>query len=208
VLGPTIPQANADIKSGMEWMNENLLLTYRDTYVIAYDHSLFTAVKQAFHFRSPNDPAAVNARIRRAALPYLGFALIAFAALYWFRLRKLPLMNQIVVLIVAEITLPYMSLEYTLVHLYFAWALFLLFLARDVTPGRVVLPFSAAVVALAAFAFLFSPTPRRYLKTSLAGQTQLCALVALGAVAVRFPMRTSMFGEIGAPAAAAPAPMT
>ena len=53
---------------------------------------------------------------------------LAALLLYWFRLRRLPLLNQFIAYIVLCILLPYVSGEYTLVHMYTAWAAFLLFL--------------------------------------------------------------------------------
>jgi hypothetical protein len=134
---------------------------------------------------------ALNSKLRAAALPYSLLVISGFAALYWFRIRELPLLNQTIALIVVAVTLPYWSAEYTLNHVYFAWALFLLFLARDVTSGRESIPWPAARVMLASFALVFAVAPfGRY-----AGQLKAFGLMVLLLVALKVPMRSSLLEE-------------
>jgi Glycosyltransferase family 87 len=196
ILGPTIAQADADIRRGLAGMNSGVLMNFRDGYVIAYDHSLFAGIKQGLHLINLRNPAALGPEIQAAAVPYLVLAVAGFAVLYWFRLRQLPLLNQILVLTVVDLTFPFMSQEYTLVHLYFPWALLLIFLARDVSRARLAIPSTGALIMLGALAFLFAPTPHQYLNHSITGQMQLAALIALGAAGSMVPMRSSIFGEI------------
>jgi len=136
----------------------------------------------------------------RASLLYLAAVLAGFAALYWFRLRKLPLLNQAIVLVALEVTLPYLSYEYTLVHLYPVWALFVLFLARDVAEGRPRIPVAAAELIFSSFALLFGPAPALFLEHSVGGQVQACLLLLLALTVTCVPMPSSLFGEQPAPA--------
>ena len=109
-------------------------------------------------------------------------------------------MNQAIALIVLAVTVPYISFEYTLNHVYFAWALFLLFLARDVATGRESIPWPAAAVMLASLAFVFAlgPAGRE------AGQLKTCALMALLLIAFTVPMRSSLLEDEKRPALNAP----
>ena len=87
-------------------------MAYQGT-LIRYDHSLFAIVKQLLHGPYGRDVVVLNSKIRAAASPYSLAVISGFVALYLFRIRKLPLLNQAIALIVLSITLPYMSLEYT-----------------------------------------------------------------------------------------------
>ena len=114
------------MRAGLAHLSATHIMAYLGME-IRYDHSLFAIVKQLLHVPYGMDTAALNSKIRAAALPYSLLAISGCFALYWFRIRKLPLLNQAIALIIVSITLPYMSLEYTLIHVYFAWALFILF---------------------------------------------------------------------------------
>jgi hypothetical protein len=196
-LGPSIPAAIAEVRSGLAKLSESHLTGYRYDE-IGYDHSLFSIVKQVLflsHGHNPEDPA-LNSQIRAVSLPYMLLALPVLTAVYWFRVRKLPLLNQAIALIVLAVTLPYISYEYTLNHVYFALALFLLFLARDVATGRESIPWTTAAVMLTSLAFIFAlgPAGRE------AGQLKTCALMALLLIAVTVPMRSSLLDDENRPA--------
>ena len=188
-LGPSIPAAIGEVRTGLTKLSESHLTGYRYEE-IGYDHSLFSILKQVLflsHGNNPEDPA-LNSQIRAAALPYILLVLPVLPAVYWFRIRKLPLLNQAIALIVLAVTIPYMSFEYTLNHVYFVWALFLLFLARDVATGRESIPWPAAAAMLTSLAFVFARGPAG----REAGQLKTCALMVLLLIAVKVPMRSSL----------------
>ena len=196
-INPSIPAAIGEVRAGLAKLSESHLAGYRYDE-IGYDHSLFSILKQVLflsHRHDPDDPA-LNSDIRAAALPYMLLVLPVLPAVYWFRIRKLPLLNQAIALIVLAVTIPYISFEYTLNHVYFALALFLLFLARDVATGRESIPWPAAAVMLASLAFVFAlgPAGRE------AGQLKTCALMVLLLVAVTVPMRSSLLDDEKRPA--------
>jgi hypothetical protein len=194
LLGPSIPREAAEVRAGLATMSATHLMTYLDTE-IGYDHSLLAIVKQLLYVRYRRNVVALNSKIRAAALPYSLLVISGFVVLYWFRIRKLPLLNQAIALIIASVILPYMSSEYTLNHVYFAWALFLLFLARDVAAGRESIPWPAAKMMLASFAFVFAPGPFG----PYAGQLKACALMLLLFVASTVPMRSSLLEDENPP---------
>jgi hypothetical protein len=188
LLGPSIPVAAEEVITGLKRLNEVVLMKYRP-FEIRVDHSFFSVIKQILHFANRNDPATVNLTIQGFGIPYALFALPGFAAIYWFRIRKLPLLNQVIALIVFAVTIPYVSFEYTLVHVYLLWGLFLLFLARDVATGRAAVPLPAALAMLTAFAFVFAPD----LPVSYAGQLKTCALLILLLVSLTVPIQSPLF---------------
>ena len=195
LLGPSIPGELEEVRAGLAHLSATYIMAYQGT-VIRYDHSLFAIVKQLLHVPYGRDAAALNNKIRAAALPYSLLVMSGFLALYCFRIRKLPLLNQTIALIVMSITLPYMSLAYTLTHVYLAWALFVLFLARDVAGGRESIPWPVAAVILACFAFLFAPGPFGH----YAGLLQTCALMVMLLMASTVPMHSSLLEDKKSPA--------
>ena len=47
--------------------------------------------------------------------------------LYWFRLRHMPILNQFMAYMILCVLLPYVSGDYTLVHVYLVWGAFCCF---------------------------------------------------------------------------------
>ena len=195
LLGPSIPGEVEEVRAGLAHLSATHIMAYLGME-IRYDHSLFAIVKQLLHVPYGKDAAALNNKIRAAALPYSLLMISGFVALYWFRIRKLPLLNQTIALIIVSVTVPYMSSEYTLSHVYFAWALFLLFLARDVAARPESITWPAAAMMLASFAFVFALEPLGH----YAGQLKTCALMVLLLIAVTVPMRSSLLDDEKRPA--------
>jgi Glycosyltransferase family 87 len=193
-LGPSIPAAIKETRAGLAQVSVSHQMAYR-VAEIGYDHSFFSVLKQLLRLLYRHDAVALSGGIWAAALPYMLLVTLGFAALYWFRIRKLPLLNQAIALIVLAVTLPYWSGEYTLNHIYLAWALFLLFLARDVTAGRESIPWPAAKAMLASFAFLFALGPFGL----YAGQLKTCALTVLLFMALTVPMHSTFLDEENRP---------
>lgn len=186
LLGPSIPAEFEEVGAGLAKVSATNLLAYRVAEV-GYDHSLFNVVKQLLSISYRQDPVALDTNIRAALLPYSLFVIPGFLVVYWFRIRKLPLLNQATSLIILAVILPYSSFEYTLNHIYLAWALFVLFLARDVSSGRESIPWPVATVMLASFAFVFAPAPFDL----YAGHLKTCALMVLLLGALTVPMYCS-----------------
>ena len=97
--------------------------------------ALFEGVKHVIYFAGAFDKQRTAPLIvstlpaNRIALRIYNIVIpLAALLLYWFRLRRLPLLNQFIAYIVLCVSLPYVSGDYTLVHMYIAWAAFLLFL--------------------------------------------------------------------------------
>ena len=194
LLGPSIPLALEDVRESAGRAGP-IQVAYSYS-AIGYDHSLLSGVKQLLlvYYGLDND-AGLGGAIQAVAKPYMLVVLCGFPALYWFRIRKLPLLNQVIALIVVAVLFPHLSMEYTLNHLYFAWALFLLFLARDVAAGRAVIPWRTTRAILACFAYIFAMGPFGL----IAGQLKMCALVTLLLIALEVPMHSSFLDEENRP---------
>ena len=192
IVGPTIPQAFAETKAGV--MSDTHSMFYRpvDTWL---DHSLFGALKTGVAF-SIRDDSRASRLIRKLAIPYAAAVITAFASLYWFRLKHLPLLNQLIAFILVSITLPFYSYEYTLLHAYTCWGCLLLFLAKDVAAGRVSVSSSAITIILIGFAILF--TPEGFLRghqVGFGGQLKAVCLLLLISLISLVPLQSSLFND-------------
>jgi Glycosyltransferase family 87 len=84
------------------------------------NHSFFTLVKVMV--------VALHGSTERLALPYYACGGVVFAAIFFGRVRKMPVANQLLAVTLFMVMLPPISYFYTLVHLYAPW-LVLVFLA-------------------------------------------------------------------------------
>jgi hypothetical protein len=122
--------------------------------------------------------------------------------LHWFRLRHLPLLNQFMAYMVLGIVLPYVSFEYTLIHMYVVWGAFLLFLLSDVASGRISIParaihailFSCAVIFVPLTYLTFGNNPAHMFE--FGGHVKLVCLAIILWTVLRTPMPSSLFGDL------------
>jgi hypothetical protein len=189
LAGPSISKALRHILAGMDFFRHFEILTYRPDQ-IGFEHSLFSCVKQVLHL-ALHSSRRTDELLPAACLPYLVAAAAIFAALYLFSIRKLPILNQFFILTACSILLPFVSYDYTLVHMYIPWAAFLIYLTTEgaVSVGR-------ALAFLIPCAVLFAPLSWMLFQGGgCGGQVKALALVALIAAAVKIPLPTSLFGE-------------
>jgi hypothetical protein len=178
----------------------------RDTQIMAlnsdalrFDHSLFAIEKQTIYklFIYHNPQYICPPTFNRSITFYTILAPLAFAVLYLLRLRRMPLLNQYMALTILSVILPYVSYEYTLVHIYLVFAvflLFLLFLLQDGDIASIACRGSKLNIAMACFAIAFAPLA--YLGHEwYQGQIKGLALVVLLAVTVLSPMPSTLFGD-------------
>jgi hypothetical protein len=183
-----------------------------DSYIIpvdraGFDHSLFQAAKQVIYvgaWSSSNkqvvpDTLATN---KKALRLYNLIIPLAAIFLYWFRLRCLPLLNQFMAYIILLVLLPYVSGDYTLVHVYIAWAAFLLFLLSDVATGKVKIPARSIHVILFSCAVVFAPLSYLEITRSpnptfaCGAQVKTVFLIVILLTVLRVPMPSSLFGDL------------
>ncbi len=193
LAGPDILTAARGVLSGMAFFRNFEILTYRADQ-IGFEHSLFSCLKQVLHlvFHSAR---RTDDLLPLLYIPYAAVAGLAFAILYHTRLRKLPILNQLFALTACSIVLPFISYDYTLVHMYIPWAAFLIFLTTDT--GR--LSTAKALVFLIPCAILFAPLSWMLVQSAGAGgQIKAIALLAIIAAAAAIPLPSSLFGELTA----------
>jgi hypothetical protein len=212
-IGPTIHQAGVESSKSAAFLMDKYIIPHDNA---GFDHSLFQATKQLIyvdawaHKRDSVVPLIISTRpANEKALGVYNIVIpLAAILLYWFRLRRLPLLNQFIAYIVLCVLLPYIFGEYTLVHMYTAWAAFLLFLLNDVATARVRIPARAIHTILFSYAVIF--VPLTYLEISgsanrtfaFGAQVKTIFLVLILLTVLRIPMPSSLFGDLQIPPSA------
>jgi Glycosyltransferase family 87 len=205
-IGPTIRQAAADSRKSAAFLKNMYVIPHDNA---GFDHSLFQAIKHVIYIdawthKGGNVPLAISTRPANEKALRIYSIVIPFAAivLYWFRLRRLPLLNQFIAYIVMCVLLPYVSGDYTLVHVYIAWAAFVLFLLSDVATGKVKIPARAIYVILFSYAVIFVPlsyfviTDSQNLTFAFGSQVKTIFLILILLMVLRVPMPSSLFGDL------------
>jgi Glycosyltransferase family 87 len=215
-IGPTIHQAAMESSKSATFLMDKFITGREGT---GFDHSLFQATKQliyvgAWTYASGNKGVVPDTRQanERALRLYNIVIPLAAIVLYWFRLRRLPLLNQFIAYIILCVLLPYVSGDYTLAHVYIAWAAFLLFLLSDVATGKVRIPARSIHVILFSCAVAF--VPLSYLEVTRSpnptfacgAQVKTIFLIVILLTVLRVPMPSSLFGDLQLPSEAIPVP--
>jgi hypothetical protein len=144
------------------------------------DHSLFGVVKHIMIFTG-NRPSI------RFAAPYYAVAVcVGFGLLYLLRIRNLPELNQILAFTVACIALPFVSFDYTLVHLYVPFWFLVRRMSRETE-----LTFAGSSNLLLPFAILFTPQSYLFITHAafgLAGNVKAFALLWMLRSSIQSPL--------------------
>ena len=192
IIGPSASQAMQDMRWSAQYLRD-AQIAVPDEPALAADHSAFAFVKQAryvVHRFVLRRPGADYLTFYSWTAPYSIVAILCFVLVYLLRLRRLPLLNQFIGLCIFSVLLPYVSYIYTLVHIYFVFAVLLLYLVQDrpALTGRgpaftaICLAITlSAVNVLALFHFR--------------GQLQCLTLIGLLIVVLREPMPSTLFGD-------------
>ena len=208
-IGPTIREAAADSSKVATWVLNSYIIPHDNS---GFDHSLLQGFKHCIYVaealqKNPTPPLVIRTlpANRIAVRVYNVVIPLAALLLYWFRLRRLPLLNQFIAYIVLCVSLPYVSGDYTLVHMYTAWAAFLLFLLDDVATGRVRIPAKAIRVILFSCAVIFVPLSYIAITGSanrgfaLGPQVKTIFIMLVLLTVCRVPMPSSLFGDLQLP---------
>ena len=195
VVGPTIPGALHDLSAGARVLRDENVVALAEG-ALRFDHSLFGFAKQALFtlMKVRHQAGTAPPRFPVLASVYGVVAPVLFVAIYWFRVRLLPLLNQFVALMVLALLLPFVSYDYTLVHLYLCLGAFLLFLLEQRGADAPSLPPWAGMTAMLAFAVLFAPLAR-LAGQHFQGQAKCLALLVLLGVSVAKPLPSRLFGD-------------
>ena len=126
ILGPTVAEAQHHVNAGFALIQNMYLFTMKPD-AAALDHSLWVGVRYAAVFadRSLHPvSAAEQATVLAVSLRvYLVATAAAGLALFFAKIRRLPMLNVVLALTICAVLLPPLSLEYTLVHLLLPFAL-------------------------------------------------------------------------------------
>jgi hypothetical protein len=193
--GPNPIAAARFIARGMEHFRQDQVLEFKP-FEAGFDHSLFAFLKQIV-FRALHDVSRVNAVLPKLYLVYCAAAVGGFVLIYAARVRRLPVLNQILALSALSILLPYVSYDYTLVHMFAPFSALVTVLAADASRGLLRLTLGKLLFLLLPFAVIF--TPQTYLVASVVGydgQVKALALVAVIAAALAIPLPSTLFNEL------------
>jgi len=150
--------------------------------VVGFIHSLYSVFYQILFITQ----FAVNKFI--ILIIYIISVSAGFVLLYIWKIRYLPLINQVFVLTISSILLPFVSVDYTLVHLYIPWGLFMIFLAYDAESTGFTTKQALNVLIPCAIIF----TPQSYLIIEgiggIGGQVKALTLLYLLIVVLKNPM--------------------
>jgi hypothetical protein len=184
-MGPTIPLALAGTRSGLHAFFGLYALRY-DWVSIGYDHSLFSLIKRCLH---PGEHQLVL--LLRFYTPLMAGMV---PALYFLRVRRLSMPNQLLFLTVVSILVPPTSGDYTLLQLYVPLVVLMLF-ALDGRMAAVAPVFVVLALVLTPLNLLF------HAGASLQGQIRSVLLCVLLWLTVRgdFVRENWKSAEVSAP---------
>jgi hypothetical protein len=169
-IGPNLRSAYAGISESLSHFLNLYALQF--DYWIGFDHSLFALLKLNIH----------NVALMPLLHGYMVTLAVVMLMLYFVRIRKLPVANQLMILTVASIVLPPTSWDYTLLQLYAPFVI-LVFVAID-TQEKI----AGLAPSLVMLALLFTPTNFFfYSGHGASGQIKCLLLLGLMTIALVYP---------------------
>jgi len=190
VLGPTIPVAYRGINFGLLSFKQNYMAMWH-TGENGVDHSIFATVKllllAAFHRNAVHHyPVTFTGPLR----VYIPATAIAGALLYFLRIRKQPLLNQVLTLTIISIYFTPFSGDGTLIHLYYPLAMLFLLAIRARRDGVTIPGLSTIlycmVFCLSMESFLVAPGSTQGMR--FIGPAHCIALGVMLVAALRYPL--------------------
>lgn len=191
-LGPSVPIAYKALHEGMQTYKHQYIESVRLVDEMRFDHALMSPVRMVL-FHIYGHPRMEPRWMNDKSLPLLArmdywryffsvVGAVGVLSVAWFG-RRLPTLNQILLLCLAITLLPYISGEYTLLILYIPFGLMLIWMGRDVARGEANLP---PFAMLALFALLLAPLGTVF--NLYVGIAQCALLITLAVYAFRNPM--------------------
>jgi hypothetical protein len=164
-IGPDLRTASAGISGSVDAFLK--LYSLQIDYWIGFDHSLFALLKLNIH----------NVALPSLLHGYMITLAVVMLTLYFVRIRKLPVANQVLILSVASILLPPTSWDYTLLQLY-APFIILVFVTID-SPHKI--PGLSPVFVL--LGLIFTPT-NFFFYSGHGASAQIKCLLLLGLMTI------------------------
>jgi hypothetical protein len=188
LLGPSIGIAHRQIANGMTW-----LLRYVESAGRGWlnrDHSLFTLVKLPLYIFG----RANAAHLVHAAYPiYLASVAFSGLLLFFLVIRKLPFLNQVLILTLCAVFFPPVSCDYTFLHLSVPFALLCLCALDARNAGET--DSAGLDTAMVLFGIIFSDLNFIDPHYVLMGPTRALATALLLVVLLRHPIRWPAFDQ-------------
>lgn len=170
---------------GLNYFREHWILRLAPIET-GFDHSLFCLLKRILY---PLPPPQQLGHILNL---YLAVVAVAGVVLFFTRIWKLPLINQILCLSIASILLPPTSYDYTLIHLYAPFALLLFVALERARRAPAEKADRGLIMAFALLAFLLSVQSEFiHRAVRFGGQLKCIALLLLWAVAMIYPFEAN-----------------
>jgi hypothetical protein len=207
ILGPNVGAAQYHISAGLRFFERAYAATLLRTE-IGFDHSLFTLVKlpvvlingYAHHLVVASQTDGGHGHLGDAAAEllqaslklYFGWTALLGVLVYFFWIRKLPMVNQVLALSVCAVLLPPVSYDYTLVHLFMPFALMCLYATDLWRKGEEV---QGLKTCFACFAVIFTAEAYFTVVIRFSGQIRAIALLILLIVVLRQRFPWTELGE-------------
>jgi hypothetical protein len=185
----------------MAFMGPDLATAWRGTLLDVFGYQNLRASEWTLRELNANHSAfllvkVVAAIAGRSALGLTGIyyvcGVVGFLAVFFWRLRKMPVANQLLGVTVFMLTLPTISYFHTLVNLYVPLVMLLVLAIRAERDGLRVAGLSGTILLFvplfAAYSLMTFPSVLMF-----CGVVQCVVLMGLGLCALQYP-----FGEIGA----------
>ena len=172
-LGPGVFAAYRGLQPGLLLYTHDYLRTFRSPFEQEYSHGVLDALKALYEkqiwFRFHTGPLTFTGMVTPPTfLALYGTVALLLAALMIFRLRRLPMLNQVLGVCIALTLLPPSAADYTLCSLYLPALLSGYFLCTEVRSCRacwtwphmllLLLPLAALLSPLNVFGFWTSPS--------------------------------------------------
>jgi len=194
VLGPTIAIAYNGITYGLQHFGRAYMATWQ-TNENGVDHSLFALIKMVLFlgFHHPSDDFTGWLRA------YLIATAVGGVLLYFLRIRKQPLLNQVLVLSIVSIYFTAFSGDGTLVHLYYPLIL-LFFLSMQAYRDGVTVPGLSTILYCMVFCLSvesFLVIAHKEQGARFIGPSHCVALGIMLIAALRYPLGPPLAEERG-----------
>jgi hypothetical protein len=206
ILGPGIRSAQAHLNVGIDFLRRYYIVP-RGSVNLNFSHALFNPLRFSvllvdrvlYHGGRAASPAHEQALLDGSLRGYLVSIAVLAVWLYFGRIRKLPMLNQVIALVVSTLVLTPFSSDYTLLHLLVPFGLLCFYTVECWREGRT-LP--GLQTCFACFCFIMAFATFFTWKYAFASSIRALALCVLLVTVLRFPYRwTELDGP--APVAAA-----
>jgi hypothetical protein len=181
-MSGSVARSWAGVNEGLEYYKTNYALTFH-SHDFALDHSLWAEIKGTIYALCAVYPGIdTMAMLMRIFLATTGVGILA---LYFARIRKLPVLSQVLCLCVIALSVSPGSKEYTLMNLYVPWGFMILLVVEAYRDKRTVPGLAAAMTC---FLLLFVALNEFIVgATVLNGVIKGVILLALLGIGLKYP---------------------